>query len=228
MSHKIPASQFFDRFFSQCEDQFSFLEDKHDYSCIAGLLEYRKMHELVLPYKKHDLENALAQVMYERGDISILFRYNFQKNKMESYCRYQIHQLSLLFISRYFAPDADVDNIPHSIVPDVMVSELPDIDKGIQIFKEALYPNMFLMEPCVKNIRAKLFYSALNAKNTVREKAVKAQYVASVKFACEQAAVAFLEGDYKRVIQFLQPYERELTPSCKKKLDLAKRLILQP
>lgn len=190
------------------------------------MLEYRNKRELILPYKKHALDHAIAQVMYEKGDVSIILRYNYQTQMIEGLYRYQIYQLSLLWVCQYFAPYADINNMVHSLVPELRVSKPTDINDNIQILRDSLYPNMFLTEPWVKSTRAKFFHCAYNAKTTIREKAVKQQYEASFKFACERAASAFLERDYKRVIQLLQPYEQELTLSDKKKLDLAKRQIL--
>ncbi len=84
-------------FFTECESTFRFLELKHDYGYLSGLIDYRQGRQIITPYHGQSIENSFRAVTrYEMENNAIEILYGDKEFMIEAYIYInQIHRLSL-------------------------------------------------------------------------------------------------------------------------------------
>ena len=221
MNNKLRASSgdLLTCFFTECESQFRFLEQKHGYSYLSGLVEYRGGRQIITPYRNQFIDGPFRAVTrYEHDSINLEIVYGDKDYALEAYACYEhIYRLSLSdILSAVKKPDAGRTRhwlVTHEeLVQDSVRSIANTVRKQWRHFL---------------NPKPKVIERALSIRSKLMEQAIREQYKQEMDMASREAAKAFLEKDFTMVLMLLMPYERDLSPGDAKKLGLARRSLLE-
>ena len=195
------------------------MEQKHGYSYLSGLVEYRQGRQIITPYNRQNIQGPfLAVTRYEKDNQSLEILYGDKEFAIESYLYYdQVYRLSL---GQMLAAVKKSDAGPtrHWLVTheDLIVESIAGIARTVKKqWRHFLCPTPKIIE------------RALTIRGKLMEQAVREQHKQDIEDASREAARAFMEKDFLKVIALLVPYERHLSASDLKKLTLARRNLLE-
>ncbi len=87
------AKNLLEHFFSGCESKLRFLEQRHGFSYISGLAEYRNNSKIIRPWREQDItETFTALTRYERADTSLEIMFGEHQFIIESFVYYGPYQ----------------------------------------------------------------------------------------------------------------------------------------
>lgn len=196
-------------FFDSCESKLSFLQDKHDFQLISGLVEYKHGRKLIRPYKNSNIpENFWALSRYEKHDIAIEISYHREEYILESHIYFG-------FVNRYNLSDLThaAKKSDRRLDTQYGIGNERILLENIQTIGAAINTHTKI----ITTHNEKLLKRANTIRNKRIESSVRERYNRDKKHAIERAAKAFMEKDYKRVIELYHPYEKDL-----KAIDLKK------
>lgn len=206
-------------FFVECEKQLRFLEQKHDFTYMSGLAEYKNNYHIVRPWAVgQDIEpHFLAMTRYEKNDTALEILYKGEDHRFEVFLyyntvlRFTIPEMLTAARKKAFAPEL----ARNLVTPAQIVSTLT------LLAKDCKKHGKYFLEPSPK-----LQERAQTIRTKQTEQAVRQHYLRTVQEASTLAAKAYREKDYRQVITLLEPHRKHLPPRDLKKLDLAKKFLL--
>jgi hypothetical protein len=195
------------------------LEQKHEFRYISGLAEYRGGHLLIRPYNLQDIDGCFwAVTRYERGENAIELSYGDKDYALDIHFIFgHTHRFSLHELLR-----AGKKN-PHGSGARRWIQAQATLEEHILALASLLFEHeKLLLEP-----DEKLIDRAMTMRQTNMHHQIHEQYQRELRESAQKAAQAFLDRDYRRVIELMAPYERHLSSSDVKKLKLARRYLLE-
>lgn len=152
-----------------------------------------------------------STVRYERDDIFVEIIYGDYNFSLECYVTYKRrHRFLLSDLVQSLPDDEKVASAPiyfdrpdqHDVAPQVQ-----HIQSLLQTIHDTLfaYKNVFLAQPTDAFLERALVF-----QDTKIEERVRAQYEREKGAACEKAAQAFHNRDFKRAIMLYRPYKNDL------------------
>jgi|GEM_PF-4044285 len=217
MSKSITVGDLLNCFFDESRTQFQFLVQKHGYRQVLGMSYERKGRQVIVPYNGKTVSMPFRAISrYEQGNITLELVYNGEYYILEPLYYYQHYKLSWPELFAQLLTEEQVKDMPtrtHQFVhPETLTSA---IRKSATLLKNTVC----LYQPNKRN--EKCLETAIN-------QALQDRYENEMKLYCEHATQAFLDRDYKRVIALMRPFERDLSLSDKKMLELAIKRIIDP
>ncbi|MCC6597542.1 MAG: hypothetical protein IT559_01985 [Alphaproteobacteria bacterium] len=204
-------------FFSQCERKFRFLEQKHEFSYISGLAEYKNAYKIIKPYQGQKTPSPfLAMTRYEKENQTLEILYGGADFMLEVYsCHGHILRFTpaeiLMAARKSSAYLPNTRGLSHSAA----------IEDALENLSKALRKHV----KTLLNPSQRLLDRAQTIHNKQLEQAVRKRHRNTIEDACRQAAKAYREKDYPKVIQILEPHKNALGKADLKKLYLAKSLL---
>jgi len=215
----LTAEQLLKCFFSECERQFRFLEQRYGYNFFCGLSEYQKNYKIIRPYNGQQEigESFLATIRYEKDHTAIEIIYSSDQFFIEGYMFYSPADR---FEFSEILTAARKSN--GNIAGDWGITDNFIITKTLQTMSACFEKNShILLDPSVK-----LMDRALRIRHTRLEQAIRTQHSENIKEICAQAALAFREKNYRLVVKLLEPCRDYLKKADLKKLDRARQNLL--
>ena len=205
-------------FFSECEKHFRFLEQRYDYSFFYGLVEYRNNYKVIRPFFEDDVSHPFTAVTrYEKDDQALEILFGSDQYYIEGYA--------------YYSP---IDRFEFSEILTAAKKPGVSVAENWGLKSEALIENTIStmahnVEKSAKLLlkpKQKLLDRAITMRHARLEHAIRQLHIEGLQAACEAAAKAFREKNYKLVIELLEPHRRYLKKADLKKLDRAKKTLL--
>ncbi len=209
-------------FFHECERDFRFLEQKYRFGYLSGLVEYRRNVKIIKPFQNIEslaniADNFQAITRYEHKDIAI--EIGFFKNKLsieghvyfDPVQRFSLSEVLTAAKKHCGAIGGDEGLIREELIAQSLKSMAKSLQKHIDYFIE---PSEKLIERA-HMIRSKRI-----------EQAVRQHFTTMLEDNSKEAARAFTNKDYQKVLTLLQPYEPYLGNADIKKLLLARKHLL--
>lgn len=202
-------------FFTECESRFRFLEQKHDFHYLSGLVRYKDGRQIITPYRNQDVpKDFWAITRYEKDNIALEIVYGDEEFVIESYVYFQnIHRLNLSEI--LWAAKKDDGSVSgnrwasrEAFLRDIICNMAASVEKH----------KRHILNPTQKTIDRAVTMRAKRLEENIRE-----QYKKDLEKATTIAARAFHDRDFKRVLELLSPYEKDLATADSKKLMRARK-----
>jgi hypothetical protein len=209
-SNNLAPANLLSCFFTECERNFRFLEQAHGYSYIGGLVEQRGHHKIIKPYLNQGADASFTAVTrYERGHQVIELVFGADEYAFDGYVYYD--PVQRFEFSEVLAA-AKKNDVGASSAWGLM--DEGALAKTIDSVSDAVrrYTNYFT------NIDEQLLKRANVIRSKRMEHAIRKQFEAQMEYACALAAKAFLDKDYFKVVELLEPLERYLARSDLKTL----------
>ena len=214
---RVPSRDLLTCFFKECEKQFRFLEENHGYTYLSGLTEYRQNYKIIVPYNTQKVEEPfLGLTRYEKGDHAVEILYGDDDYILEMFIyinatmRFNLYDLML-------AARRDVlfEQNPSWVTQDTRIHDL------VRHFAKSMRADSALfLTPSDR-----LVNRALTMRSKIMEQSIRAHLKKSVETATHKAAQAFVQKDFKQVIEILEPFQEHLGSADIKKLKLAKQQL---
>lgn len=206
-------------FFNECEKHFRFLRLNHDFEHISGLVEYKNNRQIIKPLPESLSATPLvASVRFEKDMFAYEICFDYRNSHLLPLFFYQnIHRLHWSHLAAAAKKDETALGVySNNNDTQILKANIEALSNAyLKHANDLLFPS------------EKLIDKALRIKATRLEHSIREQYKAQKDYASQQAARAFLEQNYKAVITYLRPYERDLGPADRKKLELSlKKLLL--
>lgn len=205
-------------FFNECERRFRFLEEEYGYTYISGLSSLVNGRQIIRPYNLTPVSVPFwAVTRYEKGYHAFEIVYGDKEFIIEGYCyANSVDRLSWPEILQ--AAKRPYENYGAFYRALSQKSIAQQIGRMADQFKackgELLNPDQKVIE------------RALKRRSVMLEQTIRQNYQTMLELVIKESAAAFSLKNYKRVIELLAPYERDLQESDKKKLKLARRNLL--
>ena len=196
-------------FFNNCESKLSFLKEHHDFQPISGLVKYKHGRKLIRPYRNGTIpENFWALSRFEKQDIAIEISYHREEYILESHIYFG-------FVNRYNLSDLThaAKKADERLDTQYGIGNESDLIEKIHTLGRAIHAHSSI----ITSHNEKLLKRANTIRNKRIESLVRERYNRDKKQATEKAAKAFMEKDYKKVIELYHPYREDL-----KAIDLKK------
>ncbi len=212
---QISSRELLTCFFEECEVRFNFLERKHGFSYISGLVSYKGGRQIITPYKNQDaLDSFWATTRYEKDNDSFEIVFADGEFRVEGFaCYNRIDRFAFTEILRAAKkPNPVISGNPwvqHREAMQETIQQMADSFKG--------------HAACLLDPGEKLIDRAYAMRAKQIERQIRNQYKADVKSASTKAAKAFRAKDFREVIELLSLYEKDLGPSDRKKLEKARK-----
>lgn len=204
-------------FFDQSEAAFRFLTQNLDLRMMQGMLQYRNGRRVILPYKGGTPEpDFCAVTCLEREALCLKLLYGHGDFGLETYVTF--NHVDRFMISEYLeagkSPDARMRH-HYWLQSEGLLSST------ISLIAESLKDNiMHITEADQKTI---------DRARTMRSKRMRQliynQYKKDLKEVSARAAKAFIDKNYRQVIEYLMPYEQDLPKADLKKYEIAKKML---
>ena len=217
---KLKNDNLLSRFFSECENCFAFLKQKHDFEELTGLAFFEHGRQIIKPYYVGDApaETFWAISRYEKDGLAIELSYGDKSFILEGHIYYQ-HMQRVGFeevLQMAKKDDTDVRSRPWLTSEHHVAEAITDIAQSIKKNKP------YFLKYNEKFVERTMVMRAQRLQQAIRD-----QHKQNIKYISLMSAQAFQEKNYKRVIQLLRPYQQYLEPGELKKLDLATQKFLK-
>lgn len=204
-------------FFQECEKQFRFLETDYNFQYMSGLSERRNGREIIIPFRDQNIDIPFwATTRYEKDNMAFTINYGDQAYSIECFLHIDyIHRLSLndlLKASR--KSEAQAFAAMGAAEPEAISKSVSDLRQIV-----ATFPDIILSPS------ERLIERALSMRGKLLEQNIRELYQNSLKTICKTAAKAYMNKEYRRVIELLKPHQEELRPSDLKKLQRAEQRL---
>lgn len=215
-----PVEALLRSFFSECERCFRFLEERHGYSFFCGLVEYKNNYKIIRPInlKGPSVEGPFTAVTrYEKNHRAIEITYSSGQFSIEAHAfynpidRYALSEIMAAARKPESRLEGDWGINDDMLIQDTIGALANHLEKHAQI----------ILKPTEK-----LLNRAMTIRHQRLEQAIRQKHQSNIEMACRNAAKAFRQKDYRKVIQLLEPYKRYLKRSELKKLERAKKYLL--
>lgn len=207
-------------FFSQCERKFRFLEERHGYNFFYGLVEYRKNFKLIKAVESYDISGSFqAIVRYEKDEQALEMLYGSEQFQIEGYAYYNaIDRYTFSEILKASRKQTDM------FQSDWGLTDPKLIEKTVSQFAYAVEKNARVL----LDSNPKVLERANTIRNALLEQTIRQYHAEMLKRISEDAARAFREKNYRRVIELLNPHKEHLKKAELKKLQRAEELLRTP
>ena len=214
---QFPLSALLKCFFAESENHFGFLERRYGFTPISGMIEYFKNYKIIKPFREQDIESSFSAVArYEKNNQALELTYGDDQFSIQGYAyfnpvdRYEFSEIMDAARKQFQTHDDwGLTN------PDMIAATTQELAKTVssnaRIF---LDPSPRLLER-IQTIR-----------DTRLEHAIRQRHSDTLKIVGLEAARAYREKDYRRVIELLEPHRHYLKKAELKKLDRAKTAVL--
>lgn len=198
--------------------QFRFLESRHGFAAFSGLASYERGRQIIRPFYKKSAPppEAMAVARYEKNDNAIELIYDGRDYSLSGFALYnRIDRLSLADIAQSARADAQSLTGKSGLCSGEQIKErIHDMAQAFRRHARLLTaPDPKLVEQArierAERIQAQIY----------------ARYTENMEFACRQAALAFAEKDYRRVVELLSIFERHLDRASEIRLITARRRL---
>ena len=213
----LAAGELLRCFFSECERKFRFLEERHGYNFFYGLVEYRKNFKLIKAVESYDnLGSFQAIVRYEKNEQALEVLYGSEQFQIEGYVYYNaVDRYTFSEILKAAKKQGDIFQCDWGLTDTKLTEE------AISQFARAVEKNArTLLEP-----NPRILERANTIRNTLLEQTIRQYHTEMLKSVSEDAARAFREKNYRRVIELLNPHKEYLKKAELKKLQRAEELL---
>ena len=206
-------------FLRESETHFRFLELEGGFHYYSGLVHTQKGRQLVVSYRPGDSIpvpfTAITRYERERQSIEIIY----YEDRFSLECYLSPDGMSRITLDEFLKAVKKTDRLmlkpPLALQPDGLTSAIQFLSGQI---KEHVDNATFM--------NAKVFERALSIREKLLEQGIREQYERQMQHISTEAARAFLHKDFPKVVALFRPYERHLSPADLKKLDLARRKIV--
>jgi len=214
----LSANELLKCFFSECERNFRFLEQRYGYSFFCGLVEYRNNYKLIKPINSGIIhEPFIAVTRYEKDGCALEFSYSSQHFVIENQAFYNpVDRFSLaeiLYAARKSGGQAL--NGDWGLTNEALIH---NTIQGMAATTEK-YARIFL------NPSSKLLNRAMAIRSKRMEQKIRQKHLQTIKLVCQDAAKAYREKNYRQVVRLLEPFRQYLKKAEIKKLERAKALL---
>ncbi len=205
-------------FFSECERNFRFLEERYGYHFICGLAEYQKNYKIIKPLNDQKIYDSFSAITrYEKEEHAIEIVYGNEQFLIEAYTFYNPYDRFELseILTAARRNDEELNGDWGVTNPDLIQKTIKRLANNLQSHAR------IVLDP-----KAKLLERAMTIRNTRLEQAIRQKHSDSIENACKDAASAFRKKDYRRVVQLLEPHKGYLKKADIKKLERARKSLL--
>lgn len=217
-AEKVHSDDLLACFFTECEAQFRFLERTHGFGRIAGLAEYKKGRLIITPHSSSTPGIGPFHLItrYERGPLAFEIGYSDENYLLDCHVYHNLStRLSLEDVLKAAKrPSAAKILSRPASRPELLLSQIREL--AAIVHKN----NSWLGEESTK-----LFERAITIRETILEHNIREQYKREMEALSSQAAKAFLQKDFQKVVTLLTPYESHLSGADLKKLNQARRRL---
>lgn len=214
---QIKASELLQCFFAACERHFRFLEQNYGFSYISGIAEYSKNYQIIRPFQGEEIYDEFwGMTRYEKDDQAIEILYGGKQFLVESYIFYD--PVQRFELSEILAAARKSDE---RMSGDWGLTRPALIESTIEQMAHATQKNTrFILEPSTK-----LLERAVTIRYKRLEQAIRTHYGDIIEQTCEQAAQAYRQKNFSKVIILLEPHRLHLSKADLKKLERAKKQL---
>lgn len=203
-------------FFRGCETHFGFLGHEPGFSAFSGMASYERGRIVIRPFDEQNVpENFSAVAHYERGDDAVEILYEENGYTLSVFLTYgRVDRLSLAEMVK-----AGGKRAPRA---ESHLTQCAQLEHALERFASCFRQHSaLLIEP-----KAALLEKARAARSAQINEELRRRARENMGFACKQAALAYIEKDWRRVVALLTRFERELTGYDLKKLEVARRKLI--
>jgi hypothetical protein len=209
-------------FFNECERHFRFLEQRYHFGYLSGMVEYQRNIKIIKPFRStnsipSDVLDFQAVTRYERDEVAVEIGFSKSQLAIEGHVyfdpvlRFELSEILTAAKKHDDGIGGDIGLIQEDMVEDTVSAMATALRQNIQYF----------VEPSEKLIdRAQVI------RNKRIEQAVRQHFAVLLEDTSKEAARAFTNRDYKKVMTLLQPYEPYLGNADLKKLILSRKRLL--
>lgn len=213
-SSDSPVAGLLKCFFSECEQKFRFLEQRYGFEYISGLAEYKNTYRIIKPYHDQEVQDPfLAMARYEKGTRAFEVIYGGEDMILEFH---SCHDRILRFTPAEIL--AAARRYSGAMSGSRRVEDSGKIESILTRFSKALekHPKILLDPPF------HIIERAQSIRHKHLEQALRKHYRQVIDQACKQAARAYRERDFPKVVRILEPHKTALGSADLKKLHLAR------
>ncbi|MEZ5815394.1 MAG: hypothetical protein R3E13_11855 [Alphaproteobacteria bacterium] len=206
-------------FFSECERHFRFLEERHGYSFLCGMAEYKNNYKIIKPLEDRPEEGRSfsAVTRYEKDGRAIEICFGNELFMVEAYSFYNpFERFELAEILTAARKDSQC------LAGDKGVSTPELIQKTLGRIATCLEKHARV----ILNPGPKLLERAMTIRSARLEQGLRQKHSDALQAICADAASAYLEKNYRRVVELLEPHKAYLQKADLKKLERAKKYLL--
>lgn len=212
--HDSTAAGLLRCFFSESGRKFRFLEQKHGFECISGLAEYKNAYRIIRPFSgdQEAGDRFLAMVRYERDGRAFEILYGGADMILEFHSCHHVARFTpaeiLAAARRHGGGLSGAQGVAHE----------KTIEDVLERFSKALgkHPKILIDPP------AHILERARSIREKHLEQAIRKHYRQTLERVSRQAAKAYREKDFPKVVRLLEPHKAALCASDLKKLHLAR------
>jgi len=204
-------------FFNECESRFRFLEQEYGYQYFSGLATLEGGRQVIRPYKGQEVKAPFfATNRYEKNRRAIEISYGDEDYSLGAHIHIDfIHRLHVNDLLKAAQKDDTL------VLPPLSARQPMPLKGGLGYISDLFKDNIkTLIDP-----PQRLTDKALNMRGKMMEEKIRQHYRTMMEAACNQAAKAYTQKDYARVIELYSPYEPDLSPADRKKLDKAREAM---
>lgn len=205
-------------FFDECERHFRFLENRFGYRFLCGLVEYRNNYKLIKPLDRRSVVGTFQGIVrYERDERALELLYGGEEFRIDGYIyydpilRYEFEDIMMAARKKDPKLHGDWGVTSPDLIHRTIVNMAEACEKHSSVL---LNPNPKVLE------------RATVMRRSLLEEAVRQHHARLLKKVSEDAARAFRERDYRRVVELLKPHEEYLKKGEFKKLKQAQTHLL--
>lgn len=205
-------------FFSGCNEHFGFLK-QHGFTSVSGLGEQRKGRKVLSPFRApgNITPPFEAVTLFEKDATALEITYGGENYMLDFHiCYGHVHRFLLREVFQA-ARKPVFSKLDPARAPTIKALESTLLSTGKTLRKNVDF---------VTDINPKILERTLTIHDKLIEENLRARNEREIDEAAKLAAKAFMERDYPRVIAVLSPYESYLSASGLKKLDLARKILL--
>jgi hypothetical protein len=189
---------------------------EHGFIYISGIAEYIKGRQIIRPLRGDQITDSSANLItrYEKGELAIEFAYTVPDGRLDCLVYPdRINRLRLQDILQALKKQADVQILEHPL------PQPESLKSALHLVASLLHDNQALLDDADRRI----FERAMVLREKLIEHHLREQLKREIDLACAQAARAFMQKDYSRVIILLRAYENFLSSGDLKKLNFARK-----
>lgn len=214
-------------FLKACKEQFEFLTD-HGFQVYAGYSVIRGGREVIVPrVKAEEQASHQAKVIYENLPISI--ELCLDKEQERIIFAYTSKGKELFWSDLVAVLSLDDEQVQyyngHAFI---CIEDEQELIGAVKRWRAMLNPQLYLMDKASRYAREVSIDRADKLRRRIYEFAEKQTCQENKRSAHELAMEAFLKRDYLRVIEYLKPVEKDMSPTDRKMLELSIKKITDP
>ena len=205
-------------FFTGCAEHFGFLHD-HGFNSVSGLSHYQKGRRILSPFcaPSNIAPPFEAATLFERDETAFEISYGGEHYTLNLHvCYAHVHRFLLRDVfqaaRKPMASKLDTVRVPN----------IKSLENALENSAKTVRKNADF----ITDLNPKILERTLVIHDKLVEEKIRAQHQRDVEETERQAAKAYATLDYTRVVEMLTPYERYISAASAKKLDRARKTLL--